>query len=110
MRILGETPPPPGDYVSGTLPLGTTHVLAGRAQEGKDVEPARKQRSDAGKPRENFYVSIPGVRFDMSNDQGKIAFQRWWTGALHAGDAADKALLNTVRDQLLREVDRLRAK
>lgn len=68
----------------------------------------RKQRSDAGKPRESFYVSIPGVRFDMNEAFGNEAYREWLWAKLPEGLGDTRAyIMGTVYD-LLREIDRLR--
>ena len=67
--------------------------------------PARRKRSDAGKARETFYVSIPGVRFDMGIVGGREAFIAWLESQV--GNASD--VLGAVKD-VLKEIDHLRAK
>lgn len=70
------------------------------------IPTGRKKRADAGKPRETFYVSIPGVRFDVGSVDGRTAFERWLSGSL-TGQSAD--IVDAIR-QVLREIDRLRMK
>lgn len=84
-------------------------ALEARRQALKDVTQAangRKQRSDAGKPRESFYVTIPGVRFDMGIDSGRSAFKSWLQAALSGEETAQ--FVPDVIDGLLREIDRHR--
>ena len=64
----------------------------------------RRTRSDAGKPRESFYVSIPGVRFDMSTEEGRAAVKTW------IAQQGASPCVDDIIDSLLREIDRLRAK
>jgi hypothetical protein len=52
----------------------------------------------------SFYVSIPGVRFDMTNPEGRQAFERWVASAI---DRRDMELGSIIR-QLRNEIDRLR--
>lgn len=69
----------------------------------------RAKRSDAGKPRETFYVSIPGIRFDLAEDVGREAFKRWFGAAiLEQGNML--VLCVKALDELFAVLDRLRSR
>lgn len=66
----------------------------------------RKQRSDAGKPRESVFLTIPGVRFDLAADAGREAYLSWVSGAL-ASESCHQMIPASI-EQLLAHIDRLR--
>jgi hypothetical protein len=67
----------------------------------------RAKRSDAGKPRETFYVSIPGIRFDLTVGQARESFMALIAQAMQSSDT-QPWVMQAIR-QLLSEIDRLRA-
>jgi hypothetical protein len=64
---------------------------------------ARKTRSDAGKPRQKFYLSIPGVRFDMDEAEGRVAFHNHLDKQVADGQVD---AVGAIVRALLREIDR----
>lgn len=83
--------------------LGTQPPAAanGTQEPGKESR-QRATRSDAGKPRESFYVSIPGVRYDMNTSEGRLELK-----AMIAQSGATPAI-DSIIDSLLNHIDRLR--
>ena len=70
----------------------------------------RKPLSDKGVPRESFYVSIPGVRFDMKEHEGFVAFGLWLDAQTEPLGHPTSLAIGEIIRQLLSEIDRLRAK
>ena len=66
----------------------------------------RKRRSDAGKPRSEIFINLPGVRVDISTAEGRAYFLRGCPKTI--GDMPNQA--PSVFEQLFAHIDRLRAK
>ena len=75
-----------------------------------DITRKRAVRSDKGVPRESFYVSIPGVRFDMKEHEGFVAFGLWLDAQTEPLGHPTSLAIGEIIRQLLSEIDRLRAK
>ena len=93
-----------GGIVLTPVERGQESIPAGR--DGA-AAPWRKRatRKDAGKPRESVYVSIPGVRFDLTMTDGKEAFFDWVSTQIKP-----ESLLALAVGELTGIIDRLRAK
>lgn len=90
---------------------GLTPLLNTIGPAGTPPKP-RRTRSDAGKPRvtkapEPFFITIPGVQFDMNVDCGIEAFERWLHDAL-CGNQSCQFIPDMIK-QLIEEVRSLRA-
>ena len=81
----------------------------GKAMSEFEQKPApnRKPRSDKGVPRDSFYVSIPGVRFDLNHDTGRVAFIEFLSRCVE--EKKIESVIGFVVE-LFREIDRLRSK
>ena len=76
-------------------------ALADKGVTNGAEKPARAQRSDAGTTRGPF-VEAPGVRFDLSVPEGRIAFKAYcWTTEQAGRDGIDRLL--EIVDKLLRK-------
>jgi hypothetical protein len=90
-RVIGGTALEPGGTAkaSETIPAPLT------------TPTGRRRRTDAGKPkgpRDSFYVSIPGVRWDLAQDGGREAFNSWIQ--LTYGDVALTEMVSGLIDRL----------
>lgn len=93
----------PGILANG----GPTPLLDNIGPAGTPPKP-RAPRSDKGKPRETLYIQTYGVRFDLADNYGRESFKREFGAAiLEQGERLIWCM--KCIDELLREIDRLRA-